>query len=156
MDDYFEKLKKLKGLYGEIYDEIIRKHPSPIGFLFHWDELLTPVELNIWRDIRFLGLPFYPQYPVDRYFVDFGDPVCRIGIEVDSKYHRIRGARSKDVKRESELRQLGWDIYRIEGRDSIVYEDDETGEISYPSILFLRQFVPLHFNVEKYSWDELY
>ena len=45
-----------------------------------------------------LGLPFYPQYPIGKYFVDFADPVKKIVIECDGKkYHQDK---EKDKRRQ--------------------------------------------------------
>jgi very-short-patch-repair endonuclease len=43
----------------------------------------------------------YPQFPVGPYFLDFADPVKKLGIEVDSRrYHEDR---AKDRLREQHL-----------------------------------------------------
>lgn len=41
-------------------------------YWLNWD--FTPIERELWNDIRGKGLPFYPQIPVGPYFLDFGDP----------------------------------------------------------------------------------
>jgi hypothetical protein len=44
-----------------------------------------------------VALVLYPQYPVGRYFVDFGNPVHKVAIECDgARWHSYRrdGARS--------------------------------------------------------------
>lgn len=50
-------------------------------YFMDWD--FTPIERNVWSDIREQGLPFYPQVPVLNYFLDFGCPI-----------DTLRGARS--------------------------------------------------------------
>lgn len=73
---------------------------------------MTPIERFVWGDLRSYGLPFYPQFPVGKYFVDFGDPKKRIAIECDGEgYHD----RSKDVLRDAVLLGCGWLVIRIEG-----------------------------------------
>lgn len=77
-------------------------------------EKLTPIEYALWSDIRYMGLPFYMQYPVGRRFVDFGDPRMKIAIEADSaKWHTPE----KDLIRDRELRNEGWRVFRIGGSD---------------------------------------
>lgn len=72
--------------------------------------------MNIWSEIRCYGLPFYPQFPVLNYFIDFADPLEKIGIEVDWKeFHQDK---EKDRKRQLELEAQWWRIFRISGRHS--------------------------------------
>lgn len=77
---------------------------------------LTPIERELWIDIRRLGLPLYLQYPVGRRFVDFGDPVQRIAIEADgAAFHSA----DDDKARDQELMAQGWLTLRIAGRDTM-------------------------------------
>src|SRR3990167_9683263 len=82
----------------------------------------TPIEENVWHDIRYLGLPFVPQFPFGPYFIDFADPVKRIGIEVDGKeWHKDE---VKDRERQNYLEKNGWEIIRIQGCQTYkTYED---------------------------------
>jgi len=84
---------------------------SPYDLGIDWLGLMTPIEDYVWGAIRYLGLPLYPQYPIKNYFVDFGDPKNRIGIEVDSK--RWHQNKEKDRHREKEIKQEGWHLERI-------------------------------------------
>ena len=90
---------------------------------FDWLQVFTPIEKNVWSDIRFLGLPFYPQFPVERYFVDFADPVKKIAIEVDGK--EWHGDYEKDKLRQIEIEKLGWTIVRILGQDTFKHEEGD-------------------------------
>jgi very-short-patch-repair endonuclease len=55
----------------------------------------------------------YPQFPVGPYFIDFADPVKKLGIEVDSRrYHQDW---ERDLIREQALEGQGWTIIRIGG-----------------------------------------
>lgn len=83
-------------------------------------DFLTPIEYAIWCEIRMHGLPFYMQYPVGRRFVDFGDPVMQIAIEVDgAAYHTPEG----DAKKDAELEALGWTVTRISGSTALSRDD---------------------------------
>ncbi|MEW6606048.1 MAG: DUF559 domain-containing protein [bacterium] len=84
--------------------------------IFDWNLVFTEIESNVWSDIRYWGLPFYPQFPVRKYFIDFADPIWKIGIEVDGKYHKKREQGRKDLKKDEYLRNKGWFIFRISGR----------------------------------------
>lgn len=90
----------------------IRISPYEIGL----GEKMTPIEYALWCEIRYVGLPFYLQYPVGRRFVDFGDPVFRIAIEADgAAYHTPAG----DAQKDSELRSFGWRVFRVKGKDAL-------------------------------------
>jgi very-short-patch-repair endonuclease len=84
--------------------------------------MLTPIERNIWNEIRFYQLPFYPQYPVGKYFVDFADPIKKIVIEVDGKYHAF--TKLADEHRQRRIERLGWTVLRIKGRDTFTRTHD--------------------------------
>lgn len=76
----------------------------------------TPIEFSTWHVLRGYGkAPFYPQYPVDKYFLDFGNPIVKVGIECDGE--EFHTDKEKDFARDTELYNLGWTIYRISGVD---------------------------------------
>jgi very-short-patch-repair endonuclease len=78
------------------------------------DYHMTPIEENIWQSIRSNCMPFYYQFPVLNYFVDFGCPFKKIAIECDGKdWHDPK----KDEIRDAELIAAGWTIYRIKGKE---------------------------------------
>jgi very-short-patch-repair endonuclease len=74
----------------------------------------------------------YPQYPVLKYFLDFGNPYFKIAIELDGKdYHNP----DEDRKRDIELHAAGWKVFRIPGykmvrqfKDASDFEDWELRE----------------------------
>lgn len=99
---------------------------SPYSIGITWWGIFTPIENNAWDDIRFLGLPLYPQYPIGKYFVDFGDPFHRIAIEIDgAQWHKNK---EKDEKRDNSIRKLGWQIYRIPGGKTFKTSEDFRNE----------------------------
>ena len=80
-------------------------------YWFDWD--FTPIERDLWTDLRCAGVPMYPQVPVGRFFIDFGDPLERIGLEADGRdFHDVARDRARD---EILLREYGWRIYRVTG-----------------------------------------
>jgi hypothetical protein len=83
-----------------------------------WMRIFSPIENQAWQAIRGVGsAPMYPQYPVDKYFMDFGNPYVKVAIECDGKaYHRDR---EKDKKRDERLLELGWTVYRVPGSDCV-------------------------------------
>lgn len=101
-DNIIELAKRDKCAYYNIY-------------AFGWEEIFTPIELEAWYSIRSKGrLVLYPQYPVLNYHLDFANPYLKIALELDgAKYHD----KEKDLKRDNNLRALGWTVYRISGRE---------------------------------------
>ena len=90
-------------------------HPSLFFNPYMLDWEFTPIEKIAWNHIRTEGsLALYPQYPVDRFYLDFGNPFLKIGLELDGKdFHE----KSKDIKRDLILKEHGWKIYRIKGNE---------------------------------------
>ena len=133
MNDYFKGLNEIKKQYLKVEKKISNRPDNvycrtcmidPYS-IKGWMEILTPIEKNVWQDIRQIGLPFYPQYPVGKYFVDFADPVKKIVIECDGK--KFHQDKVKDKKRQKKIENMGWEVIRIEGwktyKDSIKLYD---------------------------------
>ena len=109
----------IRGMYAEIEKEILAGETKN-KYLVDWD--FTPIESDLWHSIRMLGLPFWPQYPVSRFFVDFGDPVRRVALECDGKrWHDAK----RDADRDAELGYLGWTVIRFPGWQCFKGDDDE-------------------------------
>lgn len=85
---------------------------------YAWDTGLiqmTPIESWLWHDLRAVDAVMYPQYPVAGFFVDFANPKAKVAIECDGEeYHQDE---AKDAKRDAKLRDSGWTVYRISGKD---------------------------------------
>jgi len=91
-------------------DDWFRSDPYEIA---NWMAIFTPIESSLWCDIRGRGLDLWPQLPVGRFFVDFGNPVSRIAVECDGKEWHQDAA--KDCARDQELEAMGWEVVRIPG-----------------------------------------
>jgi very-short-patch-repair endonuclease len=94
-----------------------------------WSSIFTPIEDALWVDIRCAGIAMWPQFPVGRYFVDFGNPAARIAIECDGKaFHDVE----KDAARDADLNRLGWTVLRIPGwrckKEAPAFDFDMTDE----------------------------
>ena len=75
----------------------------------------SPIEDMTWNAIRCAGIPLYPQIPVLNYFIDFGNPILRVGLEVDgANWHQDV---SRDRKRDAWIAREGWHIYRCTGKE---------------------------------------
>lgn len=109
----------LRRVYSYMTPLILSEHRISPYFL-DWFPVFTPIEDYLWFSIRAIGLPFFPQYPVGRYFVDFADPKKWIAIECDGKmWHDAE----KDTRRDEELAGLGWSVIRFTGRRCRMGED---------------------------------
>jgi hypothetical protein len=80
-------------------------------YFYNWT--MTPIEAAAWQELREQRLPLYPRCPVGNVFIDFGDPVLRIGLELDGKdFHDSE----RDQVRDTTLwRNHGWRTIRIRG-----------------------------------------
>jgi hypothetical protein len=86
---------------------------------YAWDHeafiRLTPIESAMWADIRAEDAILYPQYPVGRFFVDFGNPVAKVAVECDgAAYHRDQ---AREEARDEALMDMGWHVYHLTGRE---------------------------------------
>lgn len=114
--DWFDALRHNYRLYGDAVERgiVTWEPPADPYMIADWAMLFTPIEAAIWSDIRAYGLPFWPQFPVGKYIVDFADPVRKIALECDgAAYHDAE----KDRKRDEALAKMGWVTYRIPGRE---------------------------------------
>jgi very-short-patch-repair endonuclease len=109
----------IRSMYAEITPEIMAGERGD-KYLVDWD--FTPIERDLWQSIRSLGLPFWPQYPVGRFFVDFADPLRRVALECDGKQWHDK---KRDADRDAELLDLGWTVHRFPGWQCFKGEDDE-------------------------------
>lgn len=98
---------------------------------YAWEQAeikLTPIESWLWHDIRALDAVFYPQYPVDNFFIDFANPVAKVAIECDGKDFHLD--KERDSVRDAVLQRLGWSVYRITGKDCRTDYIEDTREKS--------------------------
>jgi len=122
--------KEIKEHYERMTPDILKaaernakRWTSPYGGM-DWMAMFTPIEQQTWQAIRCFGqAPFYPQYPVSKYFVDFGNPVVKVAIECDGKeFHQDK---EKDRNRDIVLLENGWHVYRIPGADCMKMVSDD-------------------------------
>lgn len=119
---YYEKLLAIKKYYiSQEYNILKTFRESKVlwaaSYPIDWSTLFTPIEFLAWNAIRSKGrIVLYPQYPVLNYHVDFANPGLKIILEVDGKlYHDPK----KDLLRDNKLRDAGWTVYRISGREMV-------------------------------------
>lgn len=71
-----EERGKIREAYKPVMDDLkagIRRDVYAI-WPHDWYAYMSPIEWNVWQDIRSYGLPLYPQVPCGKYFIDFADP----------------------------------------------------------------------------------
>jgi hypothetical protein len=103
----------IKEVYEINMPQIMRGEYDP--YLIDWTRFFTPIEDDAWGAIRYYGVPFYPQYPALRYFLDFADPVKKIALECDGKqWHNT----AKDRRRDEELAEDDWRVFRVTGAEA--------------------------------------
>jgi len=113
----FEKFLEIRRIYAHVLPKWMAEYKATgrqlhDPYLMNWE--FSPIERDVWCDIRCAGLPFYPQMPVLNYFLDFGNPFLKIGIECDGKqWHNAE----RDAARDARLSAEGWEIYRIPGHE---------------------------------------
>jgi very-short-patch-repair endonuclease len=128
----FKQFLNIRKAYAAVMPEWLATYEAT-GDMRHdpyfMDWQFTPIERNVWGDIRQLGLPFFPQLPALNYFLDFGNPFLKIGIECDGKaWHDADLDRARDKR----LAADGWMIFRLEGHeccriiDTDAYDEDES------------------------------
>lgn len=116
----------LQALYRGIWPEV-KKTPAHRWTidpnLIDWSGYFSPIEAAVWGEIRAEGAVLYPQHPVGRFFVDFGNPRARVGIECDGKQWHTDKA--KDAARQKEIEAYGWRVYRLTGRQCFALSHEE-------------------------------
>jgi very-short-patch-repair endonuclease len=126
----FEKLTEITdkwGFFRQLYMEnipfILEASRKDIkrwseSYLLNWNRFLSPIERTAWNSIRETShIPLYPQFPVFNFFIDFANPLIRIGLELDGKnYHSTK----MDLQRDLKLSRFGWKIFRVTGAETKV------------------------------------
>lgn len=115
-DSLSERFRKIRANYKSLQSAVdaghldwMRGDPYEIA---DWLNLFTPIEMAAWVEIRGAGLSMWPQFPVGRFFVDFGNPVAKIALECDGKaFHDPK----KDAERDQTLNDMGWVVIRAPG-----------------------------------------
>jgi very-short-patch-repair endonuclease len=92
-------------------------------YFVDWD--FSRAESATWSALRSSThiAPLYPQVPVFNWFVDFGNPRRRVGLEVDGKQWHTP---EKDRERDQQLWSQDWRIFRVPAREFL---SDDSGEL---------------------------
>lgn len=146
------RFQAIKEFYALALPEILEQPAHIWGidpYEADWCRLMTPIEFGLWQNIRAEGAVFYPQFPVDRFFVDFGNPRARVAIECDGEaFHQDH---ERDLARQRIIEGHGWTVYRITGRECMVpdrdvpldeMDEDDRERLRYDWREEARQFIP--------------
>lgn len=118
--EYFSFLNRVRDYYKDFERLIINstiKGQWQNVYAFDWASSFSEAEFQAWQVIRLTPrCLMYPQYPVDKYFVDFGNPYYQIALEVDGKEYHLD--KEKDIQRDKALLELGWKTFRITGSEA--------------------------------------
>ena len=87
---------------------------------------MTKSERRLWSKLRRkqLGYPFYRQFIILQYIVDFYCRVLHLAIEVDGLTHEAPDVAARDKQRQRDLEALGITVLRFPSR-RIMNEVDE-------------------------------
>lgn len=128
-----DRCKALLAFYRHARAEIVAT-PHAWGidpYEVRWNEVFTPIEAAMWHELRRLDLVFYPQLPVGKAFVDFGNAFHKVAIECDGREWHLDWL--KDQARDIALAERGWRVYRISGSDCLAEQDETDFENTEPT-----------------------
>ena len=83
------------------------RNNSTLAEVVLWEKVLRKKQLR--------GYSFLRQRPIENYIVDFFCKDLKLIIELDGEIHRFQ--KSKDKKREEEIKGLGYSIMRFDNED---------------------------------------
>ena len=110
-------LQKIKTKYDEYIAmaQATNRQILPYYEIELWDQVLNSVELKIFEEIRYLGIPLYPIFPItDENYIHFANPYKKIGIEV-----RYNNSPWNLIKRKvNYLEAQGWKMYIIDSKST--------------------------------------
>ena len=96
----WDRVRALREFYNCI--DVNEYNPYPYGM--DWSQVFTPIEFQVWQDIRGTGADYWPQFPIGRFVVDFADPAIKVAIEADgARWHD----EERDSQRDQELSDMG-------------------------------------------------
>lgn len=108
--------------------EYYKKHPllsRKSRYAFDWK--MSHLEYIAWGVIRcnsHIANYFYPEYPIDKFFCDFGSPIHKIVFECDSQlYHK--NTKREDAERQHIIENDGWMVFRFNARQIFANKYEE-------------------------------
>ena len=138
-------LEEIRGMYDKYLQEAhdSRKAKLPYYEIALWDKVLNAVELRMFDDIKFIGLPLYPIFPIlENNYLHFANPFRRVGIEIMFKNSPQTLVDRKVALLEAE----GWTIYTIKSQSSYHLIEEffrfkrKRKDVEYEELSFEEQF----------------
>lgn len=144
--DLSTRCDAIKAFYESALPQIMDAKPGEWGidpFEVYWSAVFSPIERVMWQILRSERVVMYPQFPVGRYFVDFGNPQQRVAIECDgAEFHADL---AKDDDRTWQLHLRGWKTYRFTGSECFAEVlDDEFGGLTSYARRSVREIAERH------------
>jgi len=88
---------------------------------------LSPIEFQLYEEMRRDGLLPFLQYCIEGYFVDFAFPDVRVAVEADGVAYHCGERYARDRKRDWVIQRAGWKIMHFNG--STIYR--KAGNCAY-------------------------
>ena len=94
----------------------IHNKPYLKGLRQHLRNNATSAEQLLWQILKHSKLhnrKFRRQHSIGHYIVDFYCPTEKLIIEVDGSVHEVEEVKKRDIEREKQLTELGFNVLRI-------------------------------------------
>jgi hypothetical protein len=149
-------LTEIEERYRYFYHEAERNGDRHLPYyeIQPWDKILGPIELQVFHEIRAIGLPLYPIFPVaPGTYLHFANPFQRIGIEIAFK----KTVHSTLERKQMLLKPQKWMVYTISSQYCyLTLEEFFRSKRTKDNIEFedLSRFAQLHF-FEKFRLENI-
>jgi len=101
--------KRIKLEYEREFSDQSKKGSDHLSFhVEDWPNVLNEIQIEIFREIKSVGVCLYPFYPIGDSFINFGNPFSKIGLEIIYKDY----IQEKENKI-NEFKKKGWKVYKI-------------------------------------------
>lgn len=101
------------------------------AYITDWNAYFNEIEKKLWGDIRSIGIFLYPKYPIDKYFIAFGNPFIKIGINIEYNNQKF-----DDNLKIAKLKELGWTIYTIKSKNTLESAEDFYNRVNKSDVYF--------------------
>ncbi len=94
------------------------RDPEQIAFAREQRQQANEFAQDVWQMVRnrkILDAKFRREYPVGPYTLDFVCLALKLNVEIDGKDHLSDEGRQRDSRRDAYMRELGFEVFRING-----------------------------------------
>lgn len=111
---------QVKQDYEQEFSDQLEKGSDKLSYhIEDWNNVLDKYQLEIFREIKSVGVWLFPFYPIGNHFVNFGNPFSKVGIEIIYKNFKLE----KEIKIQ-EFEKKGWEIHGISSIHNTLSVDD--------------------------------